>query len=42
MTEYTDSKQRRHRVKHSVIISECVQCELEEKIVEELYHIFTA
>lgn len=42
MTEYTDSKQRRHRVKHSVISSESDRRELEEETAEELYRIFMA
>lgn len=41
-TEYTDSKKQRHTVKHCVIFSDMEKRELEEKIVEDLYRIFTA
>ncbi|HIV02157.1 MAG TPA: hypothetical protein IAC74_01180 [Candidatus Aphodoplasma excrementigallinarum] len=41
-TEYTDSKQQRHRVKHSVVFSDCEKHELTQKVAEDLYSIFTS
>lgn len=41
VSEFTDSKSRTHTVKHSVLLTETEKRELEEKIAEELYHIFT-
>lgn len=40
-SEYTDSRSRTHTVKHSMILSDTKRKELEEKIAEELYQIFT-
>lgn len=41
ISEFTDSKSRTHIVKHSVVLTETEKRELEEKIAEELYRIFT-
>ncbi len=41
LSEFTDSKSRTHTVKHSVVLTETEKRELEEKIAEELYRIFT-
>ena len=40
-TEYTDISNKVRKVKHSVVLSYEQQKELEEKIVDELYRIFT-
>lgn len=40
-TEYIDCKKNIHTVKHSVIFAEKEKWELEDKIVEDLYRIFT-
>lgn len=40
-TQYTDAKSNTHTVKHSIVLSDIKRKELEEKIAEELYQIFT-
>ena len=40
-SEYSDCKSNTHKVKHSVIFTEKEKRELEDKIVEDLYRIFT-
>lgn len=40
-SEYRDCKSNIHTIKHSVIFTEAEKRELEEKIVEDLYRIFT-
>lgn len=40
VTEYTDLKNRTHKVIHSIACSECDLKELEERISEDLYNIF--
>ena len=40
-SSYTDQKDRIHKVIHSVIFTEEEKRELEDKIVEDLYRIFT-
>ncbi len=42
VSEFVDSKNRLHIVKHSVIITNFDRKELEERIAEDLYKIFTA
>lgn len=42
ISEFTDSKSRTHTVKHSVVLTETEKRELEERIAEELYRIFTS
>lgn len=42
VSEFTDSKSRTHTVKHSVVLTETEKRELEERIAEELYRIFTS
>ena len=42
ISEFTDSKSRTHAVKHSVVLTEIEKRELEERIAEELYRIFTS
>lgn len=41
VSEYVDSKSRTHIVKHSVILADSENCELEQRIAEDLYRIFT-
>lgn len=41
VSEFVDSKKRSHTVKHSVIFTDSEKRELEEKIAEDLYRIFT-
>ena len=41
ISEFTDSKSRTHTVRHSVVLTETEKRELEERIAEELYRIFT-
>lgn len=38
-TEFVDSKSRRHIIKHSVILTEEGQSNLEEKIADDLFRI---
>ena len=40
-TQYTDLKEQTHTVTHSVIFTDAEKRELEEKIAEDLYQIFT-
>ena len=40
-TKFTDISNKTKEVKHSVVFSAKERTELEEKIVEELYRIFT-
>lgn len=40
-SEYSDSKSSTHRIKHSVVLTEAKKRELEERIADELYRIFT-
>ncbi len=40
-SEYSDSKSSTHRIKHSVVLTESKKRELEERIADELYRIFT-
>ncbi len=40
-TQYTDISNKVKRVKHSVIFTDSEKRELEERIVEDLYRIFT-
>ena len=42
ISEFTDSKSRTHTVKHSVVLTETEKREIEERIAEELYRIFTS
>lgn len=42
ISEFTDSKSRTHTVRHSVLLTETEKRELEERIAEELYRIFTS
>ena len=42
ISEFTDSKSRTHTVRHSVVLTETEKRELEERIAEELYRIFTS
>ncbi len=42
ISEFIDSKSRTHTVKHSVVLTETEKRELEERIAEELYRIFTS
>ena len=42
ISEFTDSKSRTHTVRHSVVLTEAEKRELEERIAEELYRIFTS
>ena len=42
ISEFTDSKSRTHTVRHSVALTETEKRELEERIAEELYRIFTS
>lgn len=41
-TEFTDSHANTHKVKHSIIFTDCEKRELEDKIADELYRIFTS
>lgn len=41
ITEFTDSKSRTHIVKHSVVLTETEKREVEDRIAEDLYRIFT-
>lgn len=41
VSEFFDSKNRLHSVKHSIVITDYKRSELEEKIAEDLYRIFT-
>ena len=41
ITEYIDSKNNIHSLKHSVNIDERERKEIEERIAEELYRIFS-
>ncbi len=41
VSEFIDSKNRSHTVKHSVILTDFERKELEDRIVEDLYRIFT-
>ena len=40
-SEYSDSKSSTHHIKHSVVLTESKKRELEERIADELYRIFT-
>ena len=42
ISEFTDSKSRTHTVRHIVVLTETEKRELEERIAEELYRIFTS
>lgn len=41
VSEFIDSKNRSHSVKHSIVLTDYKKSELEEKIAEDLYRIFT-
>lgn len=41
ISEFVDSKNHSHIVKHSIILTDFEKRELEEKIAEDLYKIFT-
>lgn len=41
VSEFVDSKNRSHTVKHSIILTNSEKRELEERIAEDLYRIFT-
>lgn len=41
VSEFTDSKSHTHKIKHSLVLTETEKRELEERIAEELYRIFT-
>ena len=41
MSEYTDTKEHTHKVIHSVIFTDEEKRDLEEKIADDLYQIFT-
>ena len=41
ITTYTDLKNQSHTVTHSVLIPEAEKWELEEKIAEDVFQIFT-
>lgn len=40
-TSYTDLSNKTKKVKHSVVLNDEQRKEIEERIVEELYRIFT-
>ena len=42
ISEFTDSKSRTHIVKHSIVLTETEKREIEERVAEELYRIFTS
>ncbi|MBR7132796.1 MAG: hypothetical protein IKD04_04635 [Clostridia bacterium] len=39
-SEYIDSKNRSHTIKHSIILADYEKRELEDRIAEDLYRIF--
>ncbi len=41
VSEFVDSKNRSHIVKHSIILTDSEKRELEDRIAEDLYRIFT-
>lgn len=41
VSEFVDSKKRSHTVKHSIILTDTEKRELEDRIAEDLYRIFT-
>lgn len=41
ISEFKDSKSRSHTVKHSIILTDSEKRELEDRIAEDLYRIFT-
>ena len=41
ISEFVDSKNHSHIVKHSIILTDFEKRELEEKIADDLYRIFT-
>lgn len=41
VSEFIDSKNRSHTVKHSIILTDSEKRELENRIAEDLYRIFT-
>lgn len=41
VSKFVDSKNRSHTVKHSIILTDTEKRELEDRIAEDLYRIFT-
>lgn len=41
ISRFIDSKNRSHTIKHSIILTDAEKSELEERIAEDLYRIFT-